>query len=288
MFNNNPLKERLAKIFSDVCKDIDQGYYTDRDGDVVKFSGVKTLKYGTKMFYEDELGSPVIIGSPVSSTIIRVEIGDSFEVAKRMIQSGGSNVAVLNMASAKNPGGGVINGSRAQEEELCRRSNLILSLYGVYSKGMFNFNLPDYDYPIPTYATIYTPNVTVYREPVTYDKVKEPYKVNIISAAMIIQPDLDENGDIEKKYVHIVKKKIRCVLRTALLTKNDRLVLGAWGCGAFGCPSKHMARLFKKVLEEPEFSGAFSEIVFAILEDQNSVRSNNKEGNYKPFKEVFG
>ena len=99
---------------------------------------------------------------------------------------------------------------------------------------------------------------------------------------------MTEEGLMEKKYVHIVKKKIRSVLRTAILTGNTCLVLGAWGCGAFGCPSKHMASLFKKILDEEEFKGRFSRICFAILEDQNSVRENNKEGNYKPFKDLFG
>jgi uncharacterized protein (TIGR02452 family) len=68
---------------------------------------------------------------------------------------------------------------------------------------------------------------------------------------------------------------------------HTKLVLGAFGCGAFGNPPRQMAELFKKVLAEKEFYGFFSEICFAIIEDDNSTKCN-KEGNYKPFKEVFG
>ena len=282
----NPEKLRLASIFKNVCDDIDNGYYRDQNENSVKFRFVSKLKSGTILFPESELLEQIPLENLpyFPNTSISVENIDTFEKAKEF----GDGVAVLNMASAKNPGGGVIHGSRAQEEELCRRSNLILSLYGVYGAERFGFNIKDFDYPIPSYSTIYTPFVNVYREPKTYNTLDNPYLVNVISASMIIRPKLDENGDIEKKYVHIVRKKIRSVLRTAIKRNNSKLVLGAWGCGAYGCPSKHMARIFKRVLDEEEFKHSFSDICFAILEDHNSTRLDNPEGNFKPFKDLFG
>ena len=68
---------------------------------------------------------------------------------------------------------------------------------------------------------------------------------------------------------------------------HSKLVLGAFGCGAYSCPSRHVALLFKEVLQEKEFDHSFEEICFAIIEDKNSLK-NNKEGNLKPFKEIFG
>lgn len=82
------------------------------------------------------------------------------------------------------------------------------------------------------------------------------------------------------------KNKIRTILRIAKEHYHDALVLGALGCGAFGNPSAQVARLFHEVFEEPEFKDQFKKVVFAILEDRNSVK-NSTTGNYLPFKEEF-
>jgi uncharacterized protein (TIGR02452 family) len=38
------------------------------------------------------------------------------------------------------------------------------------------------------------------------------------------------------------------------------------GCGAFQNPPSEVARIYKEVLEEPEWNGVFEEIVFAVLD----------------------
>jgi uncharacterized protein (TIGR02452 family) len=58
------------------------------------------------------------------------------------------------------------------------------------------------------------------------------------------------------------------------------LVLGAWGCGAFGNDIHRTARDFRQALEN-EFSGAFSDIVFAITDWSPERRFLG------PFREVF-
>lgn len=81
---------------------------------------------------------------------------------------------------------------------------------------------------------------------------------------------------------------------------HDAIVLSALGCGAYGNPPEHMARLFKEVISK-EFDRAFKHISFAIIgntkfhsnplisfiEDANSQKKHNPEGNFIPFQKVF-
>lgn len=276
-------KEELAKIFEKTCDDLKKGYYLNPKKETIKFNDRK-LRRGSVMYTNDKLISKVKVEEKFD-TKIYVENIDTFLKA---IELGPSSV-ILNMASARTPGGGVINGSKAQEEDLCRRSNLIVSLYGFIEKGKswFNYRNPG-NYPIPTFGGIYSPKVTIFKDQ-EYNTYPEPYYTNVISVSAMIRPEYDPiTLMIPKKQVHIVKGKIRSILRIALLNGHTKLVLGAFGCGAFANPPKHISQLFKQVLNEEEFKNSFEEICFAILDDNNTGKAHNPEGNYKPFVEVFG
>ena len=80
------------------------------------------------------------------------------------------------------------------------------------------------------------------------------------------------------------KDKIRTILRICAANGQTNLVLSAFGCGAFCNPPKHMAELFKEILNADEFCGVFRKIVFAIKGGSFMKR----KGNYKPFAEVLG
>lgn len=276
-------REELIKIYNQVILDIKNGYYENSLGEEIEFTGKSKIKKDSKM-YES---LPPCTDHPIfSSTKIYVENNDTYLKAIEM----GPKAVVLNMASHRNPGGGVSKGSRAQEEELCRRSNLLYSLYSFIGKGrdLFGFG-KDQSYPIPCYGGIYSPKISIYRRPGSYDTYDEPFFTNVISVAGILHPEIDfTTGMMLKKYVHIAKSKIRTILRIAIINKHSKLVLGALGCGAFGNPPKHIALLFKEVLGEDEFKNSFEEVCFAILDDGNTGKAHNPEGNYKPFVDVFG
>ena len=103
----------------------------------------------------------------------------------------------------------------------------------------------------------------------------------------VVGPKLDDAGMIDCSLIEPVKNKIRTIFRLGLKHGHDSLVLGALGCGAFCNPPEHIARLFHEVMKEPEFANKFKLIDFAILEDHNSHRRHNSEGNYLPFKREF-
>jgi uncharacterized protein (TIGR02452 family) len=116
--------------------------------------------------------------------------------------------------------------------------------------------------------------------------MSQPYTVDVISAAAIKDPKL-ENGHLDKKTRKILRNKIKAILNLGIYYRNDALVLGAFGCGAYGTPPEDMARLFADVLKQDPYKGAFKKIVFAILDDANAYREHNPEGNFAPFKKTF-
>jgi uncharacterized protein (TIGR02452 family) len=61
-----------------------------------------------------------------------------------------------------------------------------------------------------------------------------------------------------------VKNKIRSIVYTALENNHSNLILGAWGCGAYGCDQKTMATLWKDILEN-EFRYYPLNFYFVIL-----------------------
>ena len=61
---------------------------------------------------------------------------------------------------------------------------------------------------------------------------------------------------------------------------RPHLVLGAFGCGAFGNPAAPVAALFKEQLHAPAFRGAFATVVFAVLDPLGT-------GNLGPFRREF-
>ena len=55
------------------------------------------------------------------------------------------------------------------------------------------------------------------------------------------------------------------MLSVGLLHRHDAIVLGAWGCGAFGNDPSLIAGLFKESIEK-DVPGGYRKIVFAIVD----------------------
>jgi len=77
-----------------------------------------------------------------------------------------------------------------------------------------------------------------------------------------------------KDYEKTTLNKIRLMLTIPTKHGVKNLVLGAWGCGVFKNDPKKMAGYFRKILIDEGYSGFYERIVFAIINDRNSVGSN--------------
>lgn len=171
---------------------------------------------------------------------------------------------VLNFASAKNPGGGVLKGTVAQEEALARVS----SLYPMI-KQCSQFYTPT-DAPYYTDKIIYTKPVYVFKDDFGNDI--EPIECEVITCAapnynMFSLFDKPYGGggiDIEQ-HKKVITRRFTKVLKSAIANKQRNLILGAWGCGVFKNPADVNAQIFRDVLNT--FSSSFDEVIFAIPDD---------------------
>ena len=276
-------KQRNRDIFEETMCICRRGGYVAPSGAEVKLPDTGEV-LGASVFYQN----PPRVDSVAAaeSSVCDAVNDDCIEVARKLVEEGYRPI-MLNMANRHTPGGGVINGARAQEESLFRQSNLCVSLYQYddYHAGLLGLPLGNGRYPMDRdTGGIYSGRVTFFRTSSRQGDalVETPFECAVVSVAAINRPDLTPDGRLVDWAVVATKKKIRSMLRIGLLHGHDAIVLGAWGCGAFRNPPEHMARLFHEVLREPEFAGKYRVVRFAVIEDHNSRHSN-----FAPFDKEF-
>lgn len=179
-------------------------------------------------------------------------------------------IAVLNFASAKNPGGGFLGGASAQEESLARSSSLYHSLLKCMNVYQFNRNESTYLY---SDYMIYSPNTVFWFDDNGYP-FKDPYLVDVITSAAPNRGAMLQNNKLnELEYIESTfKRRIELVLRLALDNKVKTLILGAWGCGVFRNNTEDVARYFKEVIDE-KFENKFKKIVFAVYDSSENKKT---------------
>jgi uncharacterized protein (TIGR02452 family) len=201
----------------------------------------------------------------------------SFEAAAQYV---GKRTAVLNFASATNPGGGVEKGASAQEECLCRVSTLYPCLADQKMRASFYTPHRKNGNALHNDDIIYTPNVLVIKDD-DHNLLSEPFSVDIISCAA---PNLRERpsnqyniGDTIKvqisdnKLLALHEKRARKIFSSAIANGVEILILGAFGCGAFQNDPHIVAQAYKNVL--PDFAHYFHTIEFAIFCNAKNIEN---------------
>lgn len=280
-------KEERINVYKDTTRIVKNGNYINGKGEKIEFKNIDNLINGTK-FYSTKVNIKHN-ELPKYNTEIKVIDNDCIYAAKSLIDKG-LNPCVLNMASFHTPGGGVLNGSSAQEENIFRRTNLFLSLYQFHHVGdLYGIKQKEERYPLNyNFGGIYTPNVTVFKtsDDKNYTLLDEPFEIGVVTLPAIKKPKT-ENGKLVPWVVDILLNKIRQILDIALENGHDSLILSAFGCGAYGTPPEEMAKLFKSVLSSEEYKNTFKVIHFAIINLPSTNGEHNPKGNFKPFADIF-
>ena len=175
--------------------------------------------------------------------------------------------AILNFASAVHPGGGVFSGANAQEEAICRASNLYM---GISQHKQF-YEKNKGTAPLYTNNFLYSENVE-FQFTADGEKLEQPRKADVITYPA---PNLNVPIDIPSNYMEVLQLRCDNIIRIANEEGIDTLILGAWGCGVFGNRPENIARAFQKALR----NSTAKRVIFAIAYNRDFSRV---------FREVFG
>lgn len=202
------------------------------------------------------------------------DVGSVEAIFKARKTFGKGTICVLNFASYKNPGGGFLQGSRAQEECLCQNSylyNVLIEFDYYYDWNNKHLNKAMYE------------NRAIFSPHIMFEQGDDQEFINVITCAA---PNLTPNkkygyGITAEENSKILESRIKFVLDIAAREGVDTLILGAFGCGVFGQDATEVITLFNKYLADERKN--FKQVIYAI---PDSVHGDNYQKAVEVFKEL--
>ncbi len=263
MGKKNTSRSNRRALAQKTLQEIEQGYYFNAEGLRQSIrQAQEAAEKGTELWTPEALEAlQKQLFTPTISTQITVSADSTLDAVRRLAKAfPNKRIACLNFASAKNPGGGFLNGSQAQEESIARASGLypcqlLAEAYYQYHRKQGTCLYSDH--------MIYSPKVPIFK----YEDGSPMEQA--IFASIITSPAV--NAGVVRRQE---KSKVALILPT-MQTRIDKLlslfaekgeeilVLGAWGCGVFQNESEDIAQLFYEALNS-RFKGVFHQVEFAI------------------------
>lgn len=267
---------------------LQSGGYTNSKGEKMDLATpLKAAVEGTKYYPADaDFKAMATPSTDKHPTVITVTAEYTLEAASRLTQEskGEASVLALNFASAKNPGGGFLAGSSAQEESLARSSGLYPCL--LEKKEMYATNRKA-NSDVYSHAMIYSPQVPIFRND-NGALLPRPYLLSILSSpavnAGLVKQRIANPQEANVLVLKTMRERITRILAIAAVHGHDSLVLGAFGCGVFRNDPRAIAQIFHDLLvgrpsQPGPFKGVFKRVVFAT--------GRSKDVNYDTFSAVF-
>ena len=246
-------RDQMAEVFANTEK----VYKSD---EALKAAIAKSIA-GT-LFYAAG-NTPPLPAKKFTATKISVVKARTFETAFKIRAANPSaRIAVHNFASATTPGGGVVNGSRAQEESLCRCSTLYPALNTDENWIRYYKFHRDRRDSLYTDASIFTPDIIAFKSDTDIPEILPRENWITVDVLTCAAPNLNHADISDAELLTLHENRARHFLSVLAANGVDIFVTGAFGCGAFRNNPSVVAQAFKNIL--PDFDGCFSAIVFAI------------------------
>lgn len=146
-------------------------------------------------------------------------------------------ITILNFASFTKPGGGFINGALAQEEYLCKESNLYEILSDDFFESYYNENKKDMNNGLYHHKAIFTPNVKFHRN-------GKEYFFNVLTCASPNYKVAIEKNVKESNILNEYAERVEMLYKILEAENQHLFISGAWGCGVFGFPREESTNIF--------------------------------------------
>ena len=266
----------LLEIAKDTMGILEQGYYINSRNKRQEVSPwLQAAVANTTLYTPAALDKLLASFKPDArfTTAFEVTNETTLDAARRLGNE--AEVAALNFASAKNPGGGFLRGASAQEESIARASGLYSCLLQAEEYYRYHRTLGTCLY---SDHMIYSPAVPVFK----YDDgrlMDEVLPLTVVTSAavnagVVAQQEKNNIAQIEP----VMRLRVNKLLALLATKRQHTLILGAWGCGVFQNDPRMIAGLFHEALLG-KFENCFQRVVFAV--------KTNNENMIAPFRELF-
>lgn len=256
----------LKHVAKETLAILEAGGFETSDGRWIELDSAQAKAVEGSFVLTPERGAALLAergpgGSPLT---LEVSAERTQQAARRLVEDEGlGDLVVLNFASARNPGGGFINGAKAQEEDLARCSGLYPCLVG---QDLYYESNRQRDSMLYTDHLIYSPRVPWFRTR-SRDVPDRLFLASVITApapnaGQALRRDPQAGPAIEAALRH----RAGVVLALARSQGHRNLLLGAWGCGVFMNDPSMVADAFGTWLTSETFAGDFDRAVFAIYD----------------------
>lgn len=270
-------RDQRAAMARQTLSLVNAGHYVAGDGRRVDIAATtQACIAGTRLWLPDELlalrgdlaGRP---RRPHGTATFAVANEGTLSAARRLCGAGFARVGVLNFASARNPGGGFLGGSQAQEESLARSSALHASQTSAVAAAFYAHHRAEKSL-LYTDRVIASPACPVLRDE-DGELLDAPYMPTFFTCAAPNAGALADNGDVDglARLPEVFARRAAGLLAAAVDAGCDALVLGAWGCGVFRNQPSRVAAIWRALLlDGGEFAEHFAHVSFAVLDSTPS------------------
>lgn len=255
---------------SETLQIMEQGYY-QCNGTKIDIQSDMNASIRASFLITPEQGAALLEKyNKTDSTNIReerVENLSTVDEIRKLAQEGREHIGVLNFASAKNPGGGFINGAMAQEESLAASSTLYRTL--TVHEEYYRENRAQRSMMYTNYA-IYSPDVVFFRDG-RFQLVEKPFKASVLTLPAVNMGQVLLKGEDGAEAERVMRRRMKLALAIFARQGARNLVLGAYGCGVFRNDPKKIAAWWKELLED-EGMGQYFDFIFHAVLDQSKNR----------------